>query len=96
MKYSWKEYQDAKCIVNDFENTKKDIQHQRLERYLSFNCSSQDIIWFHREQLNVEMYALKNASQEQIDRIGADFWQSYINNQKAKLLELRFKVFREK
>lgn len=93
MQFSWNDYQKAKHIVSVFENEQKEIQSKRYSNS-SLNWKTlNELIWFKRQQLNDEMYNLRSLSNDEIERHGRVFYDSYILKQKIELLELRKRVF---
>ena len=93
MEFSWEEYKKAKHIVTVFEKERKEIQLKRQSlKYPYWDRTLNNIIWHKRNELNKEMYGIRNATPEQIKAAGNQFLNDWINNLKSELLTIRKRV----
>ena len=88
MEVTWKEYCNAKEVVAKFEKHREDVRRSRRPFNWDYLTLS-NMIWRKRYELSKEMYLIRNATSDVIERVGKDFLDEQIKNLQNELLKLR-------
>ena len=93
MKFTYKQYQEAKYIVSVFEKERDEIRRKRsFNNQIQSDWSLNTTIWKLRYIINREMYGCRNLpTEEKTDEI-IRASNSYVEKLKRDLLKLRFEA----
>lgn len=92
MAVTYREYIKASETVAKWDEQCAKVRNTRNQIDWKEHGKLKNIIWRKREELNKEMYLIRNATPNQIDDAGQEYLDEYINSLKLSLLKLRLRV----